>query len=393
MIYTPIMFIVEKIETVKSASYSESTINLESRRECEGIMKKIYDENPSYWPYGLDVASHDGGLYMIREASTHKPIGFTGWQEREEGPTRVGYYSIGILPEYRNNGYAKQAVAKLITIKSANVDCVKALVMKHNTPSLALADALHIPVEKAGTEKKAMLKLLAGKALSMGKNLGIAGIADALTYGSEGSIPEYLEGAKDPGAGRAINFALNTGLASFARGLPNPTEMRKALLDIPIKDLILTTTHAIPRFDKSLRDMSEKVETAPSSFLGNLTPMQKLLAAVGVLGAGGLAYKGVGALSDLAKAQKQRAAGKVQVTLPTKAPGDTETMLELPVGDESISSGQLEKLQRDVRRRLRKETNERTYRRGAKPLLELEDAEPKAASVNKVKALINLIHG
>jgi hypothetical protein len=385
------MFIVEKIETVKSASYSESTINLESRRECEGIMKKIYDENPSYWPYGLDVSSHDGGLYMIREASTHKPIGFTGWQEREEGPNRVGYYSIGILPEYRNNGYAKQAVAKLITIKSANVDCVKALVMKHNTPSLALADALHIPVEKAGTEKKAFMATL--------KTLAPAIFMDVLNRSSHRLI-EGDKGHADTGyiasladkeqwdLARGAQMVANLGFGAAAtRGKQYLTD----ITNIPKKDAYIAITAGIPTALKALTRLSEK--TAPSGFLSNLTPMQKLLAGAGVLGAGGLAYKGVGALSDLAKAQKQRAAGKVQVTLPTKAPGDTETMLELPVGDESISSGQLEKLQRDVRRRLRKETNERTYRRGAKPLLELEDAEPKAASMQKIKSLLNLIHG
>ena len=277
--------------------------------------------------------------------------------------------------------------------------------MKHNTPSLALADALHIPVEKAGTEKKAMNLI---KALIKSPAVrGAVGNAAFWDYQGQDAQPwenKYWEDTSRHRVGMGLinallgaggGHAIGKGVEGLAKGVPGAGEALASgaatVALSPVKDLIIGLLPSVSKVGPALEQVSNPSNI--SNFLSNLTPMQKLLAAVGVLGVGGLAYKGVGALSDLAKAQKQRAAGKVQVTLPTKAPGDTETMLELPVGDESISSGQLEKLQRDVRRRLRKETNERTYRRGAKPLLELEDAEPKAASLHKIQSLINLIHG
>lgn len=142
-------------------------------QEAKGLLRQIYDENPKHWPNGLTPDHFDGGLYLIREASTRKPIGFCGWQERDESVAlnlhqlkeagsrldprwdnlfkslgcrhvKTGYYSIGILPEYRNNGFAKEALSKLIAMKSAGVDRVRALIMASNKPSLALADSLGV---------------------------------------------------------------------------------------------------------------------------------------------------------------------------------------------------------------------------------------------------------
>lgn len=135
-------------------------------KEARGLLQRIYDENPSHWPHGLTADHFDGGLYLIREASTKTAVGFCGWQERNEIESlksaggnsewgralrsigcrhvKTGYYSIGILPEYRNNGFAKAALQKLIAIKSAGVDRVKALIMSSNKPSLALADSLGV---------------------------------------------------------------------------------------------------------------------------------------------------------------------------------------------------------------------------------------------------------
>lgn len=116
--------------------------------EAVQVMDRIYRERPDHWPYGLDPRGFDGGLYLIREKSTNKAAGFCGWQQRNEldgdRPIKVGYYSIGILPEHRRHGYAKQALQKLIAVKSAGVDCVRALIMSTNKPSLALADRLGV---------------------------------------------------------------------------------------------------------------------------------------------------------------------------------------------------------------------------------------------------------
>ena len=122
-----------------------SAIDMSAREEARGIMKKIYDEDPSYWPYGLDIPGHES-LYLIRDNMTKAAAGFVGWQEEVENGKRIGSYSIGILPEYRKKGFAKEAVAKILRIKSAAVDEVRAYVMKHNAPSKALAGSLGVNV-------------------------------------------------------------------------------------------------------------------------------------------------------------------------------------------------------------------------------------------------------
>ena len=76
--------------------------------DTKNILDAIYNENPSHWPNGLTADHFDGGLYMVRKEASREPVGFVGWQERREGFDKVGYYSIGILPEHRRNGFAKQ---------------------------------------------------------------------------------------------------------------------------------------------------------------------------------------------------------------------------------------------------------------------------------------------
>lgn len=114
------------------------------------IMEKIYSEDRSKWPYGLDPEGFNGGLYLVREKRAGVPVGFAGFQIRSEMagdcPIRTGYYSIGILPEYRKQGLGKSAVAQLLAKKASTVDCVRALIVEGNEPSLRLADALQVPV-------------------------------------------------------------------------------------------------------------------------------------------------------------------------------------------------------------------------------------------------------
>ncbi len=133
--------------------------SLSSLQEAQGILKRIYEEQPKYWPYGLSSENFDAGLYLIREKQANQPVGFCGFQIRNDyEPThfipgggqamrlvKTGYYSIGILPAYRQNGFAKAAVAQLIRAKSATVDRVKALIVAGNQPSLGLARSLGVP--------------------------------------------------------------------------------------------------------------------------------------------------------------------------------------------------------------------------------------------------------
>lgn len=119
--------------------------DMQSYLKVQDIMSKIYNENPSYWPYGLNIPGHDS-VYLIKDASNNEPIGFVGWQEHQEVGKTIGSYSIGILPEYRGKGFAKEAVAKVIREKAANVDIVYSYVKPDNTSSLKLANSLNVPV-------------------------------------------------------------------------------------------------------------------------------------------------------------------------------------------------------------------------------------------------------
>lgn len=387
------MFITEKVLMSKSASESSQTFNTNSRRECEEIMDTIYKENPSYWPYGLSIGSHDGGVYMIREASTRKPIGFTGWQERDENGVRVGYYSIGILADYRNNGYAKQAVAKLINIKAANVDRVQALIMKHNQPSLALADKLGIPVIKAGSVKSAMST---GTRVGLGALAGVggAGFMDALTFGRDKTWEEYRNAPIT--VSRGANAILNTGLAGgiMVPGLAPATRLGM-LTSIPAKDFALSAIPAVGSATDSLKQMAEKPEA--KNMLQSLSTGQKAglgsAAVAGLLGAGYLGHKALKALSKISDSQAAASGGRIRVALPTKDPNDEETTLDLPMGDLEVSNSQLTKLQRDLRRRIRRETKERTATRPVQNLLGMKEATAYSTNSSKIKDLLNLIYG
>lgn len=385
------MFTVEKVQMTKSAHETETSINLEARRECEDIMKKIYEENPSYWPYGLDMAAHDGGVYMIREASTKKPIGFTGWQERMQGNTKVGFYSIGILPEYRNHGYAKQAVAKLISIKAANVDRVQALVMKHNAPSLALADSLNIPVIKAGSEKKAgqlkdILKIL-------GLGTGAAGFMDMYTYGKDKSLEEYLNTPFTTSRGAQALANVIFGGAAANPALSTAGRLT-ALAAIPAKDVAVAAIPAIPSATESLKDISKNKSL--SHLVSEMPMAAKVLGgglgAAGLLGGGYLGYKALNAMKEMAEAQRQSARGKVRVALPTKDPSDQETTIEMPIEDLEVSRSQFEKLQRDLRRRIRKETKERTAQRTLSGFMAPKEAAVAKSNIAKIKNLLSILH-
>lgn len=128
---------------------------MSSRQTAEALLETIRAENPAFWPHGLSMDNFDTGrgegVFLVRAKQANlAPVGFVGWQERREGGQRVGYYSIGILPEHRGQGYAKEAVAKLINIKSARVDRVVALIEKGNAPSQALARSLGVTIKQAG---------------------------------------------------------------------------------------------------------------------------------------------------------------------------------------------------------------------------------------------------
>ena len=116
-------------------------------KQAQQIMDRIYNENPSWWPYGLNVEGHDS-VYIIEDKLTKQAAGFLGWQKQYKDGEKIGSYSIGILPEFRNKKLAKEAVAKLLQEKSASVDKIVSYVIAGNTPSTKLAESLNIPVIK-----------------------------------------------------------------------------------------------------------------------------------------------------------------------------------------------------------------------------------------------------
>lgn len=99
------------------ADATKQAYDLSGRMEAQAIMDRIYNEDPSYWPYGLGIPGHDG-VYLIRDKMTKQAAGFVGWQQMMEGGRLIGSYSIGILPEYRRHGFAKEAVAKILREKA-----------------------------------------------------------------------------------------------------------------------------------------------------------------------------------------------------------------------------------------------------------------------------------
>jgi ElaB/YqjD/DUF883 family membrane-anchored ribosome-binding protein len=122
--------------------YTDFVKEASALSEATDILGNIYDENPKHWPNGLTADHFDGGLYLIRKSASHEPVGFVGWQERREGMDKIGYYSIGIKPEHRRHGFAKEAISKLVSEKAASVDVVRALVESTNKPSINLASKL-----------------------------------------------------------------------------------------------------------------------------------------------------------------------------------------------------------------------------------------------------------
>ena len=114
--------------------------------DIEPVLKRIYDDNPAWWPYGLRRDMLDDA-FEVTEATTGKSAGFVGWQFRHDPDGRkVGYYAVGMLPEFRGKGYAKEALQKLIANKPSGVDLVRAFIVAGNAPSEGLAKSLGVPV-------------------------------------------------------------------------------------------------------------------------------------------------------------------------------------------------------------------------------------------------------
>ncbi len=322
-------------------------------------MRRIHDEDPSYWPYGLASDQFNGGLYLVKRAAD-VPVGFVGWQKMKEGGRDVGYYAIGILPEHRQQSFAKQAVARVLQEIGDQCDEVKALIMSHNAPSKALARSLSIPIlEKLANEKAAS----SGRTQALSSLLGAIGTTALFDQSADPS--RTLESTFKPwqwDKERALMGGLNAILGGLGGNQLSKGEIGKGLGAIalaPTKDLALKGIDTLHHVD----DAAKKFADTPTVG-GRLSPAV-------MAGAGGL---GLGALALLTYSAKRKAdhrdavleeqrKGRVRITLPTKAPGDNETEVELPFADLNLSAALRSRLGRDTRRRLYSETKQRTKRR------------------------------
>ena len=337
----------------------------------EGIMRRIHDEEPSYWPYGLAVDQFNGGLYMVKRSSNEDPVGFVGWQKFSEGGRDVGYYAIGILPEYRQQGFAKQAVTQVIREIGDQCHEVRAMIMPHNQPSKALARSLSIPmIEKLAMEKEAF----SGRAQALHALLGATGTAAFFDQAAnpERSLSSTLkpwEWDKERLQMGGLNALLGgLGGRQIGQGLSGPKDpsaMYSGLTAIalaPVKDLALKGVGTLHNVDEAAKKFAE-TEGGAAGHLSNV-PTAAWLGASG-LGLGGLALLAYNAKrkADFRREELElKGKGRVTITLPTKDPNDNETQVELPIEDFNLSNALRGRLGRDVRRRLHEETKQRTRR-------------------------------
>lgn len=348
--------------------FSDNQATPVDRAKAASILKKIHDEDPSYWPYGLRTDQFDGGLYLVKKAGSDEAVGFVGWQERREDGKDVGYYAIGILPEYRRQGFAKQAVQAIIQKKAAGVDEVRAMVCSHNEPSKSLARSLPVTLIEKMASKKDLIKSIIAH---VGGGLGTAAFADQAVDPHGRSIESTLkpwEWDKE----RALMGGLNLGLGALAGNrILNKDTLGgiTAFAAAPTKDLVLKSMGSLSRIDELANAAKSNLDAQPAdpvkADLLSRLPKSVLLGALG-LGVGGLGVAAYAAKrkADAASAQAEAArAGRVKVTLPTKKPGDAETTLDIPMDDVRLSQALRDRLGRDTRRRLYAETRERTKRR------------------------------
>lgn len=369
----------------------------QTRTTVEGILKQIHDEDPSFWPYGLASDQFNGGLYLVQKSASADPVGFVGWQKFQEGPRVVGYYAIGILPEHRQQGFAKSAVSQALREIGNECDEIRALIMAHNGPSKALAGSLGIPViEKLAAEKFGNTK---AQALS-----GLIGALGSTIFFDQTADPERSLGSSfQPwkwDKERALMGGMNAILGGLGGQQMGQGEFGRGLAAIalaPTKDLAVKGIGSLHRIDEAAKKFSETAGVG-----GSLKGVHPAVLA----GAGGL---GLGALALLAYNAKRKAdhrdadlalksKGRVRITLPTTAPGDNETEVELPFDDLNLSQALRSRLGRDTKRRLYLETRQRTRRRRPKDPTkasprEQEDLamEQEEEELDKAASLLSLI--
>lgn len=293
-----------------------------------------------------------GDLFLVYKQAGEGPVGFVGWQERQVGPEKVGFYAIGMLPQYRRQGLAKEAVSKLLADRAGRVDRLAALIAPGNTPSEALAKSLGIPKVSPNLKKASPWatagKLLYGPAtaalmdLALNKEKGAIGYA-AGWHDNPWSLADYGK-----------NLLANSA-SMLVPGL-SPT----AKVGIPAVGALTTSLSPGIREVARANDIAQKSLEAQQLLSEKPTLSLPMLAGAGLLAATG----GLGALALSRALRNQGSRGKLKVTLPTRHPGDAETVVEIPYDQQQAMTEALRKrLEIDTKRRLYAETKERIRRR------------------------------
>jgi len=388
-------------------------------QEAEEIMNAIYGEDPSLWPYGLNINGFkDGDINLIRKEASEEPVGFVGWQERQEGDRKIGYYAVGVLPEYRQQGIAKKAVALMLSKKASSVDEVRATIVEGNEASLATAKSIPgvkpVITKSASKSSEALEIGKALKHLGTGALMALPTAVGKFVYSDKDSLSDldkhdYLDYGTNTALGTAISALLGVKGGLKGRKLMEAMEARKkgllfnSITSIPLKSLIFKSLGTLDDSENLIKDVGLNRE-APSNDVNvesGMSGSDKAL--IGLLGA--TALGGAGYFANKALNQRKQTAeemvqairdkdidvsiegginaggsgpGRMRITLPTRNPNDVETTIELPMDEVNLSKTLLRNISRDTKRRLREETKRRTRHKDKKKIKELLEEEEKS---------------
>lgn len=383
--------------------------------EVRDILETIRSEDPGFWPYGLRADQFDGGLYLVSKSASAPPVGFVGWQTRQEGPKRIGYYSIGILPEHRQQRYAKAAVTQLLEKKAGEVDEVRAFIVRGNAPSTRLARSLGVQiltkeaskakaVQLTGKAAKQAAKKAAARfrALRMGVGTVGGGYGSTVLMDQLNDTSRPLEESMNPlkwgewdkerkllGAANAV-FGAGAGLGVSSGGFKGLMGGIASAGAIPIKEVALKGLPALGTYTRLSRLQADQLESPPSK-LGKGTALAAGGGALALLAAGVLAHRRTKAMEEQTEAMRLARGGRVRVTLPTKDPNDNETLIDLPIEDAKFSTNLRGQLGRDVRRRLLAETRQRTKPRKPKDPTKPTEHENQLLELEKERQTLDKV--
>lgn len=218
----------DDINNFPTGEFYDQAFNEAMATKLASVMQEVYTERPEFWPYGL-TPNHFKSYNPVIDTDTMKVAGFVGWQElsAEEGK-KVGYYSVGLLPEFRGKGHAYKAVKSLIADKRASVSEVRALIHQDNVPSIKLAERLGVPADVGDFDSKSanrwsqLVNLLGRATKGTGRTraaaqaaaLGAAGVGLA-----EWENRTLLEDADDKlkGINRVLGLTAGLGMRYFPK--------------------------------------------------------------------------------------------------------------------------------------------------------------------------------